>query len=806
MKIIKRILFISLIAIFFLAVALGIAHYLLMSSLPVYNGEFQLSGLENSVEIFRDEFAVPYVQAQSDLDASFALGFLHAQERLFQMDIMRRIGFGRLSEILGKKTIPFDRMFKTLRLGKISMENYQNLQDPYKSHIEAYCDGVNSFIEQANGNFQIEFSLLNYHPEKWKPEHTLVIGKLLAWELNISWWTDIAFTSLIQKFGEEKVKEIIPSFDENAPTIIPDFLAELPVIPTNFLETDQMFRKFFGMEGTHIGSNNWVVGNKRSASGKPIIANDPHLSFQTPSKWYVVSIRSNNWNVDGFSLPGVPVIVIGKNENLTWTMTNVMADDADFYIEKLDSSETKYLLDSSWQKLSIESDSIFVKDTSNIEIISKWTHRGPIISHIHPYSSVNNDSLLNQLNVSMRWTALELHSELQAIYDINIAKSENEFKLGAKKFTAPGQNFVYADKEGNIGYVCAAKLPIRKTNLTTFVFDGTTSINDWTGFVEFDDMPMFSNPSSGFIATANNKTMENYKYHISNLWEPPSRIKRIVEMLQSKELHSVEDFMIYQNDFYSHYAAEIVPHIIVSFSNAQIKDKNLKTAIELLKNWDFVFEKESQTPAIYAVFYQKLLENIFLDKMGKTLFEEYIFISNIPHRKITELLSQNYSSWFDDINTEKIESKDDIIRKSLIDALVNLEKEFGKDIVEWQWGKMHQLTFKHLFSGESKIANYFFNIGPFEMSGDGTTVNNMEYSLREPFEVKLGPSMRFIHDFSEPEKFYFILPTGQSGNPFSKHYDNMTELWLEGKYLILNHNKQIFENSNYNKMILLPTN
>lgn len=804
MKFLKKILFFFLTGIIFLAIALGIANYLLKSSLAVYSGEINLSGIESTVEIYRDKYAVPYIRANSDLDASFALGFLHAQERLFQMDIMRRVGFGRLSEVFGTKTIPFDRMFKSMRFGKIAEQIYNELEEPYKSHIEAYAAGVNAFIQEAEGNFQIEFSLLNYQPEKWLPEHTLVIGKLLAWELNISWWADIAFTSLIQKFGAEKVKEIIPSFDENAPAIVPDFLAQLPAVPTGFVDTDKLFREFIGSTGTHIGSNNWVVGGTKSASGKPIIANDPHLAFQTPSKWYVVSIRSSNWNVDGFTLPGVPVIVIGKNDNITWTMTNVMADDADFYIEKLDTSKTKYLLDNEWNELRIERDSIIVKDSSNIEMISKWTHRGPIVSHIHPYSTINNDSLLSELDISMRWTALEFHTELSAVYDMNFARNESEFKLGAGKFTAPGQNFVYADKEGNIGYICAAKLPVRNTNSTTFVFDGTDSSNDWTGYVDFDEMPMFSNPSSGFIATANNKTIEDFKYHISNLWEPPSRIKRIFELLQKNEFHSVQDFMKYQNDFYSHYASEIVPYIITAFDNAEINDNNLRTALSLLKNWDFNFEKESQTPAIYANFYQRFVENIFLDEMGENLFEEYIFIANIPYRKVTELLSQNYSSWYDDINTESIESKNDIIRKSLIDALVQLEDELGKNISEWQWGRIHTLTLKHVFSGQSKIADYFFDIGPFEMGGDGTTVNNMEYSFREPFDVKLGPSMRFIYDYAEPDNFYYVLPNGQSGNPFSEHYCDMTELWLKGEYLIMKHDKKLFEALEYSKLILLP--
>ena len=292
--------------------------YMLESSLPEYSGEIYVQNIDDKIEIYRDEFAIPYVNTKTDLDAYFALGYLHAQERLFQMDFNRRAGEGRLSEIFGSKTLFFDKMFKTLGLYQVVEKSFSDFDEETKNILISYSNGVNEFIKNFPEKYTIEFDILGYEPEEWKPEHSLLLSKLIAWELNISWWSDITFTHLIQKLGEEKIKDILPNFDENAPTIIPKELSRFAEISTGLIEIDREFRNFSGGIGTHIGSNNWVVNGKRSNTGKPIIANDPHLVFTAPAKWYVVSINSPNLKVDGFTMPGVPGVVIGKNNNISW--------------------------------------------------------------------------------------------------------------------------------------------------------------------------------------------------------------------------------------------------------------------------------------------------------------------------------------------------------------------------------------------------------------------------------------------------------------------------------------------------------
>ncbi len=780
------------------------SYFFLQQSLPDYSGNHSVGLIKNEVQIFRDEFAIPRIYAENDDDLYFALGYVHAQERLFQMDLTRRAGQGKLSEILGTKTIPFDKMFRTLGLNELVERTLRKYDETTKNILVSYSNGVNEFIKNNPSKLTIEFDILGYKPDLWKPEHSLLITKLMAWELNISWWSDIAFTHLIQKLGAEKVKDIIPSYEENAPTIIPEKLKELSAIPLDFINVDREFRKFSGAVGTHIGSNNWVVNGSRSNSGKPIIANDPHLSFAVPGKWYVVSLRSPNTEVDGYTLAGVPGVVIGKNKNISWVLTNVMADDADFYAEKLDSLKENYFYNNTWQPLDIITDTISVKDFLDVIFTIRKNHRGPIISDIHNYKKLFPNEEQNKADISMRWTALDESFELTAFYKINHAKNWKDFNDGVKDFIAPGQNFVYADDQGNIGYIAGVKLPKRKNNSPSFVFDGADVESDWTGFVPFSENPKLYNPPQGYIASANNKTIKDYPYHISNIWEPPSRIKRITELLNEKEIHSKEDFKNYQNDFNSHYAKQIVPYIIAAFKDYNVSDKNLSVALDILKTWDFTFEASNQVPTIYSVFFQFLLKNIFEDEMGENLFREYLFVANVPYRTVPVLLKENKSKWFDDVNTKITESRDDIIRKSLREAIDYLEIELNKDITYWQWGKLHKVLFKHFFHGQNAILDKLLDIGPFEIGGDGTTVFNTEYSFQKSYDNKLGPSMRFIYDFAEPEKFEMILPNGQSGHFMSEHYKDMTELWLTGKYIEVNTNEEYVKNFDYDLLKLIP--
>ncbi|MGB5530280.1 MAG: penicillin acylase family protein, partial [Ignavibacteriaceae bacterium] len=418
---------------------------------------------------------------------------------------------------------------------------------------------------------------------------------------------------------------------------------------------------------------------------------------------------------------------------------------------------------------------------------------------------------------SMRWLGNEFSDEMDAFLKINKAKNWSEFKSAVEKFNIPGQNFVYADREGNIGYAFGGALPMRPNNATTFVFDGTSSKNDWKGLVPRNELPYLFNPSQNFIATANNKVINDFKYHITNLWEPSSRIERITELLHSKSKHSVEDYMKYQEDIFSPYAKIFVPYILFAFKNVDVKDKNLEKSLQLLREWNFEMDKYQQAPAIFLTFFDNMMKNIYLDEMGEDLFNQYVFLANVPYRNITELLQNPFSDWYNDVKKNEIKIRDDVIRQSLTDALDELESKLGKDVKDWQWGRLHTVTFKHAFSGASGLLDGVINIGPYEISGDGTTIFNTEYAFsesiekyplfrHEPFDCELGPSMRFIYDFAQPDEFYLILTTGQSGNIFSDHYKDMTDLFLKGKYMNLKTDEKSVKVPENSLLRLLPNN
>jgi len=766
---------------------------MLKRSLPEYSGTIESEKINSDITIYTDSLGIPYIVAESDYDVAFAFGFLHARERLFSMDLYRRAGEGRLSEIFGERTIKFDELFRTIGIVRTIKSNLNKYDKNVLRLLKSYSDGVNTFIEQNKSRLPVEFDLLGYYPEEWTEVHSLLIIRMMAWELNLNWWADFVYAELVEKFGVEKAIEILPDISLKDLQNIPKNFNNVSALSENFIQSNLAYKQFFGFEGTQIGSNNWVVNSDKSASGKPIIANDPHLPFSIPSKWYLAVLKNNDDVIAGVTLPGVPGIVIGKNKDIAWALTNLMNDETDFYYEKLDSTKNYYLLNQKWEKIKVRKDTIRVKNSQPKEIQILSTHRGPIISDIHQMTFYYNEDQKIFPAISMRWLGLEFSDEMLAFYKINKAKNFQEFSDAVKDFSVPGQNFLYADKNGNIGYLAGASIPLRTTNSSTIISDGTKSSSDWAGFVQRNDKLISLNPESGFLATANSNHFDKLNFYITHLWEPSSRFERINELLKQKEKHSTDDFKNYQFDQISKYAEQIIPQILSAFDEVKIKDKNLEQALELFDNWDYKMDAYSQTASIYQVFLTKLLKNIFYDEMGEDLYHKFLFVANIPYRSLLKVLSSE-SSWFEDTKSKKSFDKNSIIRKSLADALTFLETNYGKDMKMWQWGKIHNVLFKHPLSGAFKPVDQIINVGPFEIGGDGTTIFNTEYSFAKrpaglsnffnnQFDNVLGPSMRFIYDFGTPDEVNIVLTTGQSGNILSEHYRDMTDFWLKGKYV-----------------------
>lgn len=783
MKAIFKFVLIFLIFVFVLSILLFFFGWIYVKNFyPSYNYDVYSDKIYDKIDIKFDNYANPYIYATNDEDVAYSIGFLHARERLFQMDLTVRTGLGLLSEVMGDSTVAIDIFFRTLGIKNVAQKSYNLLPNQYQKILVAYTKGINDYIENNGKVLPIEFNVLSYKPLKWKPYYPLVVSKLVAWEMNLSWWSDLTLTKMYQKFGN-KANLFILDENYNIPNVKLDTTIAKQKITTSLIEIDKNVRKLLAFDAIHIGSNNWVIAGSNSATGKAILCNDPHLVLRNPNFFYFVSINSPTWNTKGFTIPGIPAVIVGSNKRIAWGITNLMLDDCDFYLENVDFNKKTYIVDGKERALQYSIDTIRLLKKEYL-FTKYYTHRGPILNNIDKYNYLFTQQKSKDIpNLSIRWTGLIPSTEFKTLIDINKASNFREFSKSFEGFVSPGQNYVYADVVGNIGYVMAGKIPIRSTNSTTIAYDGSLSSNDWKGFVPFDQMPVIFNPTSGFIATANNKVVKSFNYHITNFWEPESRIQRIEQLLYSKTKHSIEDCKNYQNDIVSPYAIEMKKYIVDAFNGFKIKDKNLVLSLELLKVWDGRINKYLQAPLIFNLFLKKFIENTFKDDLGSELYNEYIFLANMPLRVILKACRDGNNPLFDDIKTNNVvEDRDAIIRKSMSQTIDELTLTLGNDIALWQWGKVHKISPKHLFEKKSKVFTYVINTPEIPVNGDGTTIFNTEYLFTEDFNAKISPSFRMIYDFSKDHMFISV-PGGQSGHLLNNHNLDQLNGFIDGEYL-----------------------
>ncbi len=559
-------------------------YYLITKSYPVTSGTVEVQGIQAEVKIYRDDYGIPHIIATSEYDAYFAVGYVHAQDRLWQMELIRRAGQGRLSEVLGGPALKIDKMFRTLGIWRQVQKTSSTIDQKSHDALQAYADGVTQFIVTHKGKYPIEFDILNCEPEPWTVQHSLLVSRLVAWELNYSRWVKLVLGELVERLGAAKAEEIFPTWPEGAPLIVPEELKgkKSAGMAQQILDAEGSFKKLLGNVGLESGSNAWVVAGSKSTTGKPILANDPHLLFSAPGRWYKLHVVGPDFDVSGASIAGVPFVVIGRNRSIAWGVTNAMLDDEDFYVEEVDSVQhpTRYRFNNGWRPIEQDVDTILVKNNPPVLLTVYRTHRGPVVNRMEPSAQFSRQLL------SMRWMGHEISNEAQAFYLINRARNWKEFLDGLQHFVVPAQNFIYADVEGNIGYHTGGRIPIRKTKSATLPFPGWTDEYDWKGFVSFEEMPQSYNPPEGFIAAANNRIVsESYPYYLSNLWEPEWRITRITEVLKNQQQLSVEDMQRLQQDVLSPQARELVPIILRAYESQTPKDPDAQTALTYFRNW-----------------------------------------------------------------------------------------------------------------------------------------------------------------------------------------------------------------------------
>jgi penicillin G amidase len=778
MKTLRTILLSLLILIILATVAGGIfIQYTAKKALPDYNHNIVLSGLTSDVQVSRDSFAIPHIVAQNEHDLYRATGFLLAQDRLWQMDLIRRVTTGRLSEIFGKDLVSADQLFRSLRFSEKSRKVIDSCDVEVVACLQAFADGVNQYISENSKKLPPEFTILGYKPEPWEPLHSANLIGYMAWDLAMAWQTEVVIYRAGELVDDAHVKELIPDMEMQKQYIHSDSL--LPAKAQFISELDHIDRviKNLGLE-VFLGSNNWVVSGIKSKTGKPILANDMHLGINAPGIWYQMHQEvPGKLNVTGLVLPGQPFVICGHNSKIAWGMTNVMVDDMDFYIETLSKEDTGlYKLDGKWIPLKTQKEIIYTKEGDSVIRYNRFTHRGPVIS---TFKGIKNNV------VSMHWTGNEYSNEMMAVYRFNRAGNWKEFREAAKTFKAVSQNIVYADVEGNIGMQTAAGVPIRKGNPVLFA-RGDTSLYDWTGLVPFDELPSTYNPACGYLVSANNRTIgDKYPYYISCWFDLPNRYQAIVEDLTSKEKLGVEDFKAIQSDQNSRYAKKMVPVFLESLEAGKEELSEVaKEALDVLSKWDFTMPVGSVASSIFEQTYVELTRVIFEDELGPDLYKKFIEQDLMPTYLIDGLRVKKESLWCDNILTkDKKESFNDNILEAFKAAVLALQGKLGNDVMKWQWGKIHTLTLMHPL-GKVSILNKAFNLnrGPFPVGGSYHTVSPYSYPFETPFLANNGSSHRHIFTVGDWDNSLTVIPTGESGIPASMFYCDQTAIYLNYRY------------------------
>ncbi|MDF5708161.1 MAG: penicillin acylase family protein [Nostoc sp. S4] len=828
---------------------MGLATHIGRQSFPQESGTIGLPGLKAEVTVERDKWGIPHIYATNSHDLFMAQGYIHAQDRFWQMDFWRHIGSGRLSEMFGESQIDTDKYLRTMGWARVAQQEIQLINAEMRAYLEAYADGVNAYLAKHQGStLSLEYAVLKflnpgYQPEPWQILHSLTWGKVMAYDLGRNFQNEIERAILLKTLTPAQVEELFPPYPQDLPVILSEFEkkedkeirgqkdteSSLPRSCSLFSALESItqpmmaLEKLIGSTGIGIGSNNWVISGKRTATGKPILANDPHLSVQIPSIWYEVDLHCTPksaecpYNVAGFSFAGTIGVVIGHSDRIAWGVTNVQSDVMDLYIEKINpKNPNQYEVNGKWVDMQLVPETIQVAGSQPIVQTVRYTRHGPILSDVSPnlqqfqpshiklhseiafknkeYTEVTSPSSasFSPLNVTryqplelppnyavaLRWTALEPSKLGYAIPQINRAQNWQEFRTAASNYDVPAQNLVYADIDGNIGYQMPGKFPIRAKGDGRYPVPGWTDEYEWQGYIDFEELPKSFNPTAGFIVTANNSVMREYPYLITADWVYGYRAKRIVEMIsQQTQPISLKDVQHIQGDDRNLNAQTLVPLL----QSLAVDTPSLQAAQKLLRDWNLQLEMTSPAAALFEVFWKHLLADTFDDRLPQRYFADggdrwYAVVAN--------LVKQPDSSWWDNRNTPKVENRDQILRESFTKAVDELERIQGKDSKNWNWGKLHTVTFRNATLGKSGVApiEALFNRGAFATAGNGETVNANRWEANKSFEVTDIPSLRMIVDLANLDNSLFIHTPGQSGHAFHRHYKDMVEPWRQIEY------------------------
>ncbi len=779
------------------------------TSVPPLDGRLTLPGLREPVAVRFDGFAVPHVFAGDDADAWRAVGYLQARDRLWQMELYRRVASGRLSELLGEATIAIDQRFLTLGLRDAAELEWKQTPAEVRTAFEEHAAGVNAAMSVPRRNLPLEHQLLGLRPEPWTPIDSLAISKLFAWRLGANHTAELLRYALLSELGP-RAAELFPPPPRWAPVTLG--ASGLSAVAPRGAKADATgletvdFRLSTvdyppGLEWlsphSRAMSNAWVIHGSRTASGRPLLANDPHLNVEMPSVWWEVHVVSRTLDVAGVTIPGIPFVIIGHNQRIGWGLTNVGTDVQDFFVEKLDPARERYQVGDQWVPLEVRRREIRVRGRREPIIFDvRSTRHGPVLNagrwyDVQPGESVDDDPLDDTV-LALTWDVVRQPGAASAFDALGRSTNWQEFVAAVRRFAAPAQNFLYADVDGNIGFAMSGLIPIRSGSDGSVPQPGWPSDAGWHGYINMDQVPAVLNPPSQQVVTSNNEIDRSLPYSITTDWVAPFRAQRVLELLGNRRNLDAAAMQQIQADITSRAADWL------------LKSMPLPAAVGELRTWD---RRVDERPAslLFEAFEEAMWHRTFADEMPVALYDRfYHYAGNERFAGLHAVIAHSESAWFDDRSTPGVkETREDIVRRAAEDAFASLRGRFG-DPLTWRWDVVHELKFSHPLSGGGWLLDWFFSRGPIPMVGDGMTVNKTMANLRRPYATAEAASYRQILDPGAWDRSIGINTTGQSGHPLSPHYFDQNRLWRQVQYRPMPFTRDAVDKATVSRLDLVP--
>jgi penicillin amidase len=745
-------------------------------------GQITLPGLKEPVEVLRDRWGVPHIYAKNADDLFFAQGFVAAQDRLFQLDMWRRIARGEMAEIMGPQAVEGDRFARLLRYRGDMDAEWSGYSPDTKRIATAFTNGINACIDHTGKRLPIEFQILGFAPGKWRPED--VLGRMSGIIMTGNIQREIARARLIAALGVERTRQLFPT-DPVTP-FAPAPGLDLAGINDRILAGYKVATKALQFKPIKTESNNWVVSGERSLSGKPLLASDPHRAITLPSLRYLVHLHAPGWNVIGAGEPGLPGVALGHNEHIAWGITIVGTDQADLYVEEIDGKDpNRYKTDSGLERFRVVKEKVKVKGKEEpIEVELRYSRHGPVIFQ---------DKKRNRA-YALKWVGSEPGSAAY-LGGLAVARAKNwpGFLKALESWKIPSLNFVYADVDGNIGWVANGLTPIRKNHDGLLPVPGRGGY-EWQGFLPVKDQPQLFNPAAGAIATANHNILPaDYKHKIAFDWAPGYRFERVQQRLNAKKKFSLDEFRDIQHESTS-LPGQVLVRLVKS---VDMKDAKLEPFVKLLAGWDGVLSRDAAAGPLHAAWIMELQESLYKTHVSKDLLASAKAVGNM--RVLLTALEKADSNWFGDNPKEE---RDRMLRSTFARAVEKIKTRLGSDPAKWSWGKLHMATFKHPLASMGSAYEKAFNLGPVGRSGDALTPNNTRHD--ENFRQLHGATYRQVFDLADWDRGLATSAPGQSGQPGSPHYGDLLPLWAEGQYFPLAFSRAKVEEVTQHRLRLKP--